>query len=377
MADSDLITLVVHTPRRAAELKKLLADHSVPAELVPFSAPGIDVPECMEVKIHPVALPVALKILESGGAYSPVKAELELSGSSGSILIPVDLSPRSLIACKVGFALAERLSLHPVLLHAFVSAIPADLENSISEFTPVDQTLAEEETMREDIEMQNVQSGMLGKFVTRLKTMQNNGELTPAEFSTSLVQGLPEEVIAEYCRQNNPALIVMSSRPAAKKAAELVGSVTTEVLDSCRVPIFAVPEDYQFVKIPDIRNLVFFCNLDRQDIISLDTLMRMFGYPDVNITLVPVSDKAPSALVERLSSLCKYLASAYPTVRFSRMIFPRKTMREDLQEYIARNEVQLLIVPNKKTNVFRRLFNPGMAHKLLFEGDMPVLALPV
>lgn len=377
MAGSDLMTLVVHTPRRAAELKKLLADHSVPAELVPFSLPGVDTPDCMEVRINPVALPVALKILESGGAYSSVKAELELSGSLGSVLIPVDFSPRSFISCRVGFALAVRLGLHPVVLHAFVSPLGQPLPDSLPAFQPEDAALTEEEEIREDIETRNVQEKNLRRFESSLKAMQAKGEIDAVDFSTTLVPGLPEEAISDYCRQNPPALIVMSTRHSSRKAAELVGSVTTEVLDSCRVPVFAIPEEYDFVKIPDIKNLIFFCDLDRQDIISMDTLMRMFDYPDVNITLIPVSDRAPAALVERLSALCKYLSEAYPTAVFSRMIFPRKTLRTDLQAFITKNEVQLLIVPNKKTNIFRRLFKPGIAHRLLFEGDMPVLALPV
>ena len=197
------------------------------------------------------------------------------------------------------------------------------------------------------------------------------------EFSSQLMTGLPEEAIAEYCRRNPPVLIVMSTRHSKRKAAELVGSVTTEVLDSCRVPVFAIPENYDFIDVKDIRNLIFFCDLDRQDIISLDSLMRMFSYPDVNITLVPMSEKSPATLVERLSALCKYLSEAYPTAIFSRMIFPRKTVREDLEKFITKNNIQLLIVPNRKANVFRRLFRPGIAHRLLFEADMPMLALPV
>ncbi len=377
MSGSGLMTLVVHTPRRAAELKKLLAEHSVPAELVPFSVPGIDMPECMEVRINPIALPVALKILESGGAYSSVKAALELSGASGTVLIPVDFSPRSEIACKVGFALADRLGMRPLLLHAFASPAVIPSQEADLLFSPEDVALAEEETARENVETQHMQAKMLRHFETSVKKKQADGVLPDVEFSSSLVQGLPEEVITEYCRKESPAVVVMSTRHARRKAAELVGSVTAEVLDSCRVPIFAVPEDYEFVAIPEIRNLIFFCNLDRQDIISIESLMTLFSYPEVNITLVPVSDASPSALVERLSSLCRYLSDAYPSASFSRMIFPRKTLREDLQSFITTNEIQLLIVPNKKTNVFRRLFKPGIAHRLLLEGDMPVLALPV
>ena len=37
----------------------------------------------------------------------------------------------------------------------------------------------------------------------------------------------------------------------------------------------------------------------------------------------------------------------------------------------------LIIVPNKKKNIFSRFFNPGVAHKVLFQTDIPMLVIPV
>ena len=37
----------------------------------------------------------------------------------------------------------------------------------------------------------------------------------------------------------------------------------------------------------------------------------------------------------------------------------------------------LIVVPNKKKNVFSRLFNPSLAHKILFAADIPMLVIPV
>jgi len=37
----------------------------------------------------------------------------------------------------------------------------------------------------------------------------------------------------------------------------------------------------------------------------------------------------------------------------------------------------LVVVPNRRRNAFSRLFNPGLAHKLLFRTDIPMLVIPV
>ena len=41
--------------------------------------------------------------------------------------------------------------------------------------------------------------------------------------------------IVEYAKENKPEMIVMGTRGAGKKEKELIGSVTAEVLDSCRL----------------------------------------------------------------------------------------------------------------------------------------------
>ena len=38
---------------------------------------------------------------------------------------------------------------------------------------------------------------------------------------------------------------------------------------------------------------------------------------------------------------------------------------------------QLICVPNKKRTVFARLFNPSLAHKILFRADIPMMVIPV
>ena len=377
-SDSNLITLVVHTTKRAAELKKILSAHSISADLVPLSPDSVDVPGCMQVKIDPIALPVALKIIESGGPYSAVKVDMELSGSSGCVLIPVDFTERAYLACEVGLALAVRLGLHPVILHAYTSPLrPLESQFDGGDLAFLESEQSEVEAAEAYLETEHEQAKLLKNFASKIRGAQKDGSMPNVDFTLSLVPGVPEEAIAEYCRQTPPAVVVMATRGAHRKASELIGSVTAEVLDSSRIPVFALPEDYEFIGMKEIKNLLFFCDLDRQDLISIDSLMRMFDYPDVNITLVPVSERPASALVDKLSALCRYLAQAYPTATFNRIVFPKKTFREDLGSFISRQNIQLLIVPNKKSNIFRRLFRPGIAHRLLFEGDMPMLAIPV
>ena len=48
-----------------------------------------------------------------------------------------------------------------------------------------------------------------------------------------------------------------------------------------------------------------------------------------------------------------------------------------LQQYMTDSHVDLIAVPNRKRNIVSRLFNPSIAHKVLFQSDVPMIVVPV
>lgn len=373
------ITLAIHTYPHALTLKKILESHGVEVKFENLVVTGAGIATGVRVKIKESDLPLALKITESSESFPSAKIEMRMAGASGVILIPVDFSANSLLACRAGFELARKLSLHPVLLHAYMSPYFAgnmtygnDDGTGLSPVFGLDAVEVEEE-----IDMQKESDKMMKTFRRKLDAALKEAGLDDVEYSVSMNEGIPEEVILEYCRLTPPSLVVMATRGVDKKGEELVGSVTAEVLDSCRVPVFTIPENFDFTSIDSIKKLVYFCNLDQHDIISVDTLMRTFEYPEVDVTLIPVNERVGDGIKEKVKMLCDYFNKSYPTAHFSTEVFPSKDFRDDFENFERQAGIQLMIVPNKKKNIFSRLFNPGIAHKLLFERDMPLLALPV
>lgn len=382
MAAEKFITLAIHTYPHAVTLKKILESHGVTVKFESLVISGTGIASGVRVKILETDLPLALKITESAGTFPSAKLEMKMAGSYATVLIPVDFSSDSLLACRAGFELARKLSLHPVLLHAYVTPYFNGNIGYTDSFSgglaPImGDGMDAMEAMEEETDMQKESHRMMAAFRKKLDASLLEAGLNDVDYSVNISEGIPEEVILEYCRLTPPGLVVMSTRGVNKKGEQLIGSVTAEVLDSCRVPVFTIPDNFDFTSVDSLKKLVYFCNLDQQDILSVDSLMRMFGYPDVDVTLIPVNDRAGENVKEKVSMLCDYFNKNYPTAKFSLEVFPAKTFREDFENYDRQSGIQLLIVPNKKKNVFSRLFNPGIAHKLLFERDTPLLALPV
>lgn len=368
----DFITLVIHTPTRAQSLKNILESHGIEVRLEDFVSYKSSVAVAQRVKIRPKDLPMSLKITESGEGYSPALIEMKMAGMSGNLLIPVDFSASSLKAVTIGFKLARRIGVHPVVFHSYVapifkSPVSADVFDAESEIEDVEETK----------DIREIASSKLGKFRAEIKKLQADGIIPEMKFSTTLQEGVAEESILAYCRETPPVLVVMATRGIDKKEEELIGSVTAEVLDSCRVPIFTVPENCKINNIEDITNLMMFCNLDQHDIMTVDALMRMFEYPKCEITLVPVSQHRGVKVSDKLSALQEFFRTNYPTASFKKLIPDVDKFRKEIDEAIPKQDIDLLIVPNKKTNVFSRIFRPTIAHKFLFERDMPMLVIPV
>ncbi|MBD5356666.1 MAG: universal stress protein [Bacteroides sp.] len=373
------LTLAIHTYERAIALKRILESHKINVRFEKLYLSNSNIASGIRVVIKENDLPLALKVMESSENYIPINEAYTEQGSDGVTLIPVDFSPNSMLACKVGFDIAKRLGLKPLILHAYASPILYNapimgdsIDGSLS--FDVSEEMAE---LQAGVDMRKESGVMMDKLSKKICEAQAKGELPDIKFSTESREGIPEEVIKDFCNCTPPVVVVMATRGKDKRDEALIGSVTAEVLDSCRVPVFVVPENCQMTSVEAVKRVVYFCNLDRQDILSVDSLMRMFDYPQAYITLVPVNERAGTDIRERVDSLRDFFNKSFPDSHFTAEVFPMKTLQEDFANYVEQAHIEMLIVPNKKRNIFQRLFKPGFAHRLLFERDMPMLALPV
>lgn len=377
--EDKFITLAIHTTEHAMALKRILEGHGIDVRLQKYVASGAPIAVGVRVMIHERDLPLALKITESIEHLSTLNMDNILAGHRGELLIPVDFNDYCMCACMAGFDLAEHLHLQPVLLHAYPTPVfsPSfSLDESSS--LGIENSFEEEYNDMEiskDLQKQNRKN--MKDLITRLHEEQKKGMLPDLNFKALMEDGVAEDVIKEYCRMSPPSLVVMVTRGKEKKGEQLIGSVTAEVLDDCKVPVLSIPENCNFIKAKHLKEVIVLCNIDQHDLICVDTFMRMFDYPEVNITLIPINEKPDKNLKAKLINLKNYFSKTYPTAHFITAIFSPKTFMPDFNNYESQRGTELIIVPNRKKNAFMRLFNPGIAHRLLFERDLPLLALPI
>lgn len=354
-----LITLAIHTYDRAMLLKGRLAEAGLNAVLHNVNLQEQVPASGVRVRIQERDLPMALKVVES-------VADQPRQPRVGCVLIPVDFSEYSLKACKVGFEYARKIGGSVILLHAYVN----ERHRFMMPLAPGDAT--------DDRQMRVVARQQMAQFVSDVRSRIADGQLPQVGVESEVTEGIPEECILNCASKNDVVLIVMGTRGINHKEHDMLGSVTAEVLDACSFPIFTVPENITLSHITAIRHVAFFSNLIQQDLISFDIFTRLFSGNEMQVTIIPVVDKKDSGQIDKsLRDLTSYCKGHYSGCNFKTKRLSRQRFIDQFQQYVVDNHIDLIVIPNKKKNIFTRLFNPSIAHRVLFQSDTPMLVVPV
>jgi hypothetical protein len=98
----------------------------------------------------------------------------------------------------------------------------------------------------------------------------------------------------------------------------------------------------------------------------------------VTLAHVPGKKRAFEANEKQgMQSLLKYCTKSYPHFSFNIQEISLDNAQQDCLNIDNKLNFDLIVMPNKRRNVFARFFNPGLAHQLLATGDKPMLVIRV
>ncbi|MDE6527726.1 MAG: universal stress protein, partial [Muribaculaceae bacterium] len=360
MTPNRLITLAIHTYEKALPIKNMLEREGVAVELNNVNLACPEVAAGVRIRIKEADLPLALRIVENFEIFN-IPAD-EALPDGGKILVPTDFSDLSMMAARLAMQIAAKQKWDVVFLFAF---IPPSNRDTIQLSDAYDYELADIETTKR---MQSEAEELMKRFTGKIRDDIKAGTTAAARFSGIVSEGIPEEAILEYTRSEKPQMVVMGTRGADKKEAELIGSVTAEVLDACRVPAFTVPDNADPSLLSNLRHVAFFCNLDQEDILALDTLYRLFPDHKLEVTLIHIPPRRlrPSPPQAAQHNLLQYCNEHYTGYGFNVKSVRTHSVFDDLDAIAGTQPFDMICLPNKHKNVFARVFNPSLAHKILF-----------
>ena len=373
MTPNRLITLAIHTYEKALPIKNLLEREGLHVELNNVNLASPVVSAGVRIRVLEADLPLALRIVENFEIFAV--PDTDVISEKRKILVPTDFSECSFNAAMPAIRIAARLKCEIDFIYSYITPVGRE-DVQLSDVYDYEMADVEASHM-----LQTEAESLMSRFAERIREVMKEGRIPVVKFGTVVTEGLPEEVILEYTRENKPVMVVMGTRAAQKKESELIGSVTAEVLDGCRVPAFTVPETVDSFGLGNMKKVAFFCNLDQEDMLALDALYRFFPDMHLDVTLfnVPRRSLRKSIVPARQTAdnLLKYCREHFANYSFTLGSVELPISEEQFRAPDGKMDYDLLCMPNKRKSVFLRVFNPSLAHRVLFRADIPMIVIPV
>jgi len=287
-----------------------------------------------------------------------------------NILIPVDFSEYSLYACELGFNYANDIGAQIDILHAYytfqipISPIPLDF----GEHSPI---INEDEF----VQIQKKEQEDLDKFAVLIKEKISTGQWPNVPYNCFLKNGLPEEEIINYSNKTKPEIVIMGTRGKSRKDADLIGSVTAEVIEKVKVPLFAIPENTPFRNLSQVKKVAFGTSFEEKDLVAFDNLFRLLKSYLVEYYLFHITKQSNVWNEIKLAGIKDYFQQQYPTIPIHYQIINSEDLESNIEKFVRDEAIDIISLATYKRNFFARILSPGIARKMLFHTDTPLLAL--
>ena len=375
--EEKLVTLAILTFSKAQILKSVLESEGIEASIHNVNLIQPVISSGVRVRIKESDLPHALKIIESAAwLASDVVDEKAGDEAEGSrrILVPVDFSSYSFKACDAAFHIAAKLQAEVVLMHVYFSPIYMPSLQYVTDGYHLPTFASEEAGMRA---LATATHQKLGELAKQVDEKVLSGEYPQVKYTCLLREGIPEEEILRYAKQERPLLVVMGTRGESQKDLDLIGSVTAEVIDRCPVFVYAIPENAPAKVLETTHKVALITNFDQRDLVAFDTLIRTFNTYRFAVSLVHLNTRQNRRTWNeiKLAGIKEYFKKQYPQMDLSYSLIEEDRLLNHLDEFVQQEQIDVLCITNYKRNIFAQLFNPSIARRMVFHSNTPILVI--
>jgi len=214
----------------------------------------------------------------------------------------------------------------------------------------------------------------IGGFMKYLKKLKSDKSIDNLSVKSKLLRGVAEDEIIHFSDEYNPTVIVMGTRGKDRKASDLIGSVTAEVMEGARVPVLAVPEDFSYQGIDKMKKVLYATNFEESDFVALDKLDKLVKPLDVSITFAHVCETSSEKWDHlKMEGLKKYVAEKFPKTQIDFDLVKNEDFWVGMESYVRSKDIDIICLTTHRRNIFSRIFNPSVGKRMLFHSTTPLL----
>ena len=367
MEDDKIITLATYTFQQAQIVETLLKANGIDCFLQNINLIHGAVSAGVKLRIKESDLPEAMKILETIKLHvveDTTEEEQKAGLNIPKVLLPVDFSDYSKKAGEVALEWALRLKAELMVINVFfISPLNnfSFTDTYVNEMPFDDTTKNLEKQAKDELE----------EFVKNLQEKNNDNQVV---IKHKLLSGIAEDEILFFSKEYNPTVIIMGTRGKDRKVIDLIGSVTAEVAEKANVPVLAIPEDFAYKGIDNIRNILYATNFEETDFVALKKLGTIVKPLDVRIFFVHVGlQKGKQWDIIKLEGLKSYINKLVPDVEVNCDLIEAEDFWVGLESYIQREKIDIISFTTYRRSLVARILYPNIGRKMLFQTTTPML----
>jgi nucleotide-binding universal stress UspA family protein len=358
----------------------IATDHYTAAEVLKarFESAGIEcylkhvnllqgaVSEGVQVQIKDTDVEKALHILMEIKAVHE-KKEMRHLKEIRRILVPVDFSPYSKIACRYALKLAYKYNADIKIFHVFYAPI-VDL-------VPITDAYSIQVDMDINLkEMEEQARKKLADFVGEIRQNAVDDGFENIKINYALQEGIVEDEIATMARIYKPGIIVVGTKGKGEKQSDIIGSVVYRILDKIKIPVLAIPDKAESADIEGVKHIVYATDFDETDYAAIRKLISIVALFDVKIFCVHISKSLEDRWDKvKMDNLREYFQQVNPNVPVSYTFIKGDDPVAEMEAFCHKNQIDIISINSRKRNFLQRMLNPGLTKKLLHSGTLPLL----
>ncbi len=276
------------------------------------------------------------------------------------ILVPTDFSACATIAVQFAVESAKLLPAELVLIHAFEGDgnVYIDYMGVNKEYnrTVLDDLKNDLENLKKKIE-----------------------EEDHVAVTTRILRGTVAGAVLQVTEEEKIDLVVMGTLGASGLKEKLWGSKTSSIIGKSKVPVIAVPHKYEWKK-PE--KFLLATNNFEVDLPQLDFLFELAGLYMAQVKVAVFTDedddKAETFLehIRKTPGFEKKLREKYFEETLTSSHLYGTDFSETLQQHIAQNEVDILVMITYQRSTWDRIFNPSKTKRMSYHTRIPLMAIP-
>jgi nucleotide-binding universal stress UspA family protein len=285
-----------------------------------------------------------------------------------NILVPVDYSECSILASRYALKIAQKANANIKFFHAFYS--PAfdliDLAGNRST----------QNKLRDDVTQKLLigESDNMSQFLDSMSEYIKGSGLSDKQISYEIAPGLAKDKIQKVASDLQPDFVIMGTKGKDKKENSILGSITEIVIRKLNYPVLAVPENYKFIGLENLRRIVYITDFDESDFISIKKLMGFTNLMGMSIHCLHIGSKPDKWERIKMNGLKDYFLKSYNESKVEcDILTPEMDALGSINNYIKEKEINLISITSKKRNVFEKLFKTSLTKKLFYHSNTPLL----